>query len=144
MIQNIQQYLSVLCKSLSCAHHLEALSLTSQSLCSLGGLRTRIIEGRVLISITKVTKSKQRIRMPKSSLKETPSSAKAHRQGRCVCLLHGGVVKDEWLLLRPKACCHILVNEAASYSPVGVMGLAWFQVEDNEQGVTKMAEIVIS
>lgn len=48
--------------------------------------------------------------------------ARPYRWHRCVCLFHGCVVNDEWLPLCQKACCHIPVNEAASYSLV-VMGL---------------------
>lgn len=56
---------------------------------------------------------------------------------RWVCFLHGCVVNDEWFPLCLKACCHILVNEAASYSLVGVMGLAWLQLHLKKQGAAE-------
>lgn len=133
IIQNIQQYLSALCKSLTSALLFVALCVSPLSLsaCSLGKLWTRIREGHLLISIPK-HKSKAEVRKPKSSC-ETGAErcggapARPYHCRRCVCLLHGCVVNDEWFPLCLNACCHIPVNEAASYSLVGVMGLAWLQ-----------------
>lgn len=120
IIQNIQQYLSALCKSLTSALLFVALCLSPLCLPALagGGSEQGFVKDIYQLTFPN-TKSKAEVRVPKSSC-ETGAErcrgapARPYRWHRCVCLLHGCVVNDEWFPLCLKACCHIPVNEAAS------------------------------
>lgn len=133
IIQNIQQYLSALCKSLTSALLFVAVCVSPLRLppslpAHWGGSEQGYVKDTRQLAFPN-TKSKTEVRKPKSLCEAGAGGAPArpYRWRRCVCLLHGCVVNDEWFPLCLNACCHIPVNEAASYSLVGVMGLAWLQ-----------------
>lgn len=133
IIQNIQQYLRALCKSLTSALLFVALCLSPRCLPVQRQGQGFVKDVHKLAFPN--TEAERKVRMPKSWCKNRCRAALArpHRWHRCVCLLHGCVVNDEWFPLCLKACCHIPVNEATSYGLVGVMGLAWLQPHANSR-----------
>lgn len=145
IIQNIQQYLSALCKRLTSALLFVALCVSPLCLprsrsAHWGGSEQGFVKDTYQLAFPN-TKAKQRWGCQRARVKQVLSGAEGHRQGLIAgtdvfVSFHGCVVNDEWFPLCLKACCHILVNEAASYSLVGVMGLAWLQPHGKQQRAT--------
>lgn len=133
-IQNIGQYLSALCKSLTSA--LLFVALCASSLCmspffvgSPGRFQARFCQGRLLINILQ--------HKPNAEVRNScETGAAGHRLSLVVRPDVFASSMAAWLMMNDllclNACCHILVNEAATYSLAGVMGLARLQPSDKQ------------